>query len=200
MCAEGASSGVGSPGSPGDAPSAASVSGGSVGTMEMEELAQNLAKMRLKTFQMENTLVQRLHASYSSVEEMKKELEYKRDVFLPQLREQLDAEYAEEDCMAKEKKQLEEEIAALKAPAAQPTAEPAPAPCFRVSNVQLQGPAPGRDGYLVEKPNKLLVATTLEEDYYFGYTFNQPSNSGWFRASETRPFQRHEFAMSERPE
>lgn len=186
MCAEGASTGVGSPGSPGEAPSARSGrSGGSGGSAEeMEELAQNLAKMRLKTFQMENLLVQRLHASYSSVEEMKKELEYKRDVLLPQLREQLDAEYAEEDRMAKEKKQLEEDVAALKAKAGRSEpAEPAPAPCFRVSNVQLQGPSPGQDGYLVEKPNKLLVATTLEEDYYFGYTFNQPSNSGWFRSS-----------------
>ena len=26
-------------------------------------------------------------------------------------------------------------------------AEPAPAPCFRVSNVQLQGPSPGQDGH-----------------------------------------------------
>eukprot|EP00435_Cladocopium_sp_Y103_P014740 s1051_g3.t1 len=211
MCAEGASTGMGSPGSPGDAPSArsgaASGSGAAGNTeaeqQEIEELAQNLAKMRLKTFQMENQLVQRLHDSHASVEQMKKELEYKRDVLLPQWREQLDAEYAEEDRLAAEKKQLEEDIAALKAKASHAEAaatEPQRAPCFRVSNVQLQGPCPGQDGYLVERPNRLLVATTLEEDYYFGYTFNQPSNSGWFRAADTRRFVKEQFARSERPE
>ncbi|OLQ10771.1 hypothetical protein AK812_SmicGene5502 [Symbiodinium microadriaticum] len=57
-------------------------------------------------------------------------------------------------------------------------------------------------GYLSIQNGAVIVATHIQDDYYFGYQFTQPTNQGnflkmnqgWFKAAQTRDFDRREFS------
>ncbi|CAE7034853.1 unnamed protein product [Symbiodinium natans] len=66
-------------------------------------------------------------------------------------------------------------------------------PCFRTANQDIKGNM--EIGYLSVQNGALVVATHLQEDYYFGYQFDQPSNQGWFPVAQTRDFDRREFGQ-----
>eukprot|EP00434_Breviolum_minutum_P005551 symbB.v1.2.004895.t1/scaffold277.1/size415908/14 len=171
---------------------------------EMTRMGQALANLRLQTFQMENQLMKRLLGSENEMDDMEKELAEKIKQ-LPELEAELQRHFDEHAELSRRHQELEEKVAELEAeekrlqraakrwePSASASSDDI-APCFRVTNETLNGGLHGGKRYLAESRNRLLVATTHKDGEYWGYSYNDPQQRGYFRATDTRPFRRTEF-------
>ncbi|CAE7451771.1 unnamed protein product, partial [Symbiodinium necroappetens] len=97
--------------------------------------------------------------------------------------------------------ELQEELATARSAAAPRQADTSGAydakkpPCFRTANQDIVGSV--QAGYLSIQNGAVIVATHIQDDYYFGYQFTQPTNQGWFKAAQTRDFDRREFSEAQ---
>ena len=66
---------------------------------------------------------------------------------------------------------------------------PLDSPCFRVSTRDIDGGA-ADSGYLSVVKGTVLVAISLEEDFFYGNELHRPGNCGWFPVSATRDLSR----------
>lgn len=163
-------------------------------TKSVHQMVMELQRLRQRTFRSENRLLFKLWREMSDQREelRKSEVQKKQNAeMMAELQKELDQLEQSECALA----DLEGKM--KRRPVAEGSAQDPDlaVPCLRVARKALHGDE--GLGYISVPEGMVLVITTTEYEgqtlWYFGYSMNEPTASGWMKASDTRAFQREEF-------